>query len=293
MTKYSFIALSLALAVASCSSQPEPTPTGIPTVAPPRPAVTQQATGAATGTPTHEPTAPSSTVLTTPSAAATPTAPSATPTVQRPASPSVPPLQPTPQDTEESDSTVPLGIAEHNTYTDEYGDLHVVGLVTNASTTSITDPSVLVQLIDNDGHEVSEAEATVMLVGLAPGGSLPFEAIVPSPPDFKDVRFTAKGYAAEPDSMPISELKVTNGTIQKAEDSYVVKGRVQNLSSKVLSMVSLAVVVRDASGKIVGVGSTDLGDPLAPSAAAEFEMELMDLGGSPASLEFWAEGYAS
>lgn len=130
-----------------------------------------------------------------------------------------------------------------------------------------------------------------MLVGLPPGGSLPFEAVVPEPPEFKEVRFTAEGYVAGAESMPNSQLRVNGGSIERSEDGYVVRGRVENLSSETLSMVSVAVIVRDSAGRVIGVGSTDVGDTISPSGSAEFEIELMELGGSPASLEFRAEGY--
>ncbi len=289
MVKRLVLTLFFAVAVAGCGGQPQPQSTEVPTVAPPRPqtsptsaeAVGTAATPRATGEPSKAPTGASS-----PTPAAQP--PSASPTA---ASPSVPPLQPSPQGPEASGGTVALRVAEYNTYKDSYGDLHIVGIVRNESGSDVTDPMVTALLADSSGSEAATAEATVLLVGLPPGGSLPFEAVVPEPPEFEGVRFTAEGYAAEAGSMPSSQVRVTGGTIQRSEEGYVVKGRVENPSSETLSMVSVAVIVRDGAGRIIGVGSTDVGEAISPSGSAEFEIELLELGGSPAGLEFRAEGY--
>jgi hypothetical protein len=281
------LALILALVSGACAGQSLPQATAVPTVGPPKLPVTPTVTETPVQPPLRTSTPqPTGAVAATP--ASQPTHISATP-----ASPSIPPLQPSPQGTEVTGNTVALRVVEYSTYLDSYGDLHIVGLVLNSSASQVTDPSVTAQLIASSGEIAATAEATVMLVGLPPGRSVPFEAIVPSPPQFREVSFKAEGYVAEVEAMPTWELKVSGGSIEKVEEGYVVRGKVQNLSTHTLSMASIAVIVRDASGRIIGVGSTDVGDALSPSAEADFELELAELGGSPGGLEFRAEGYPS
>ncbi len=207
-----------------------------------------------------------------------------------PASSAITPISP--QVPEEGfEANVEIRVAEYNAYTDSYGDLHILGLVVNDTGADLTDATVKATLLDASGSEVTFSDATVFLVGLPKGDSVPFEAIIPSPPEFKEIRFSGEAQKADPEAMPVTQLVVEAASIFKGQDGYVVRGQVRNLSANSLNVVAVAVMVRDGAGKLIGVASGDVGDQLEPQMSMPFEIEVPELGGEPSKLEFRAEGY--
>ena len=250
--------------------EPTYTPTSTPTVTPP-----------ATDTPTATPTPTTTdTVLPTPTFTATPTeTPAETPTETPTSTPAV--------------SPTPIVSGGWNLFhfyevVDEFGDLHILGVLENATGQAQESPDVIVTFRDEIGQEMGDDFWPLELTSVPAGGRAPFHLIT-----------FAEGYTtydlsvdATPNDDPLrTDLVVSNVRAFSEGDIYVVSGSVTSAGASLESYAEVAVALLDEAGQTIGAGSELLsGEDLEAGQTAPFEIMVDEFLGTVAGYEVVAVG---
>jgi hypothetical protein len=223
-------------------------------------------------TATHTPT-PTSTPTPTPTPTSTPT-PTPTPT---------PTSTPTP---------LPVRVlANHTTYTDGEGALHVVGEVENGTADPVYRVGITVQLLSSYGEVVDIGHGVAPLQHLAAGERTCFHVSLAEPADWASYAFEAVSYSP---GGPPPALSIVNdsGTYVPSAGWYLLGGEVRNDHGARLEGVTAVDTLSDGAGDAVGCdGAYVLSIDLEPGEQSLFELAFTGRDyGDVASYRVQADG---
>lgn len=171
-----------------------------------------------------------------------------------------------------------LQILDFTDYTDDAGNLIVIGQVENQGKGLAHDIQVVGEALDvNKTPVASGNDLWLALVGLPPGAKAPYQIRMTKPTgkvESLHVRGSFKTF--DPDAVhvfvPAAGLSVSNQqfTSAGAGDPAQVKGLVKNGGSKEATLVQVLISGYDSSGQLVGVTQGRVTDSIPAGGSAEF-----------------------
>lgn len=171
---------------------------------------------------------------------------------------------------------------------DEFGDLHILGVLENATGQAQESPIVIVTFRDEVGQEMGGDFGPLELTSVPAGGRAPFHLIT-----------FAEGYTtydlsvdATPNDDPLrTDLVVDNVQAFLEGDIYVVSGNVTNPGASLEAYAEVAVALLDEAGQTIGAGSEWLfGEDLETGQTVPFEIMVDEFLGTVAGYEIVAVG---
>jgi hypothetical protein len=270
-------------------------PTGVAATVPnPAPTATTTATPIATKTPDGSPTNP-------PEATATITQDATQPVETVAASPTALPASPT------SGPTAGLHVVNTGTYTDAFGNFHVVGEIQNSDKKILTNMQLTIVIKDASGNSllrnssdnvVDSLTFNPMLTNLAPDEYSPFDFTLDSgagTPDKNSVSVTVTGQNT-------SGITQANYEIRHAQlkpggaDSFYVTGEIANKTDKPIVIRDLAIGLLDKDKKVIAADySVDYAIYLQPAGntdqrdASPFYLRINNPGSEPADWKTYVD----
>ena len=284
--------------------------TPVPTPKPGEPTYTLTATPAATDTFTSVPTPelgePTYTPTTTPPAIDTPTLTptpvaidTAYPTPTFTATPTETPTEtPIPTPTETPTSTpvaapTPVvsggwNLSRFYEVVDEFGDLHILGVLENATGQAQEYPAVIVTFRDEMEQEVASDLGYIEFESVPVSGRAPFHLI----PTVEEYTTYALSVDATPSEDPLrTDLVVDNAQVFLEGEIYVVTGNLTNPGGPLLDYAEIGVALLDEAGQTVGIGSEWLfAQDLGAGQTASFRIEVDEFFGTAVGYDIMAAG---
>jgi hypothetical protein len=144
-------------------------------------------------------------------------------------------------------------------YIDEdSGWTHIVGIVANNSGKPLKFVTIVASLFSADGKFVDSDSTVAFAERILPGDVVPFELLLPDPPEFKDYELVAKSESVDDTGLRLTcrdfALRETSGTADHL--GYAIVGLVENRCDVPVDFITVAGSVYDAEGKLIGVGTT-------------------------------------
>jgi hypothetical protein len=284
--------------------------TPVPTPKPGEPTYTLTATPAATDTfisvPTPKPGEPTYTPTTTPPAIDTPTSTptlnatdTASPTPTFTATPTETPTEtPIPTPTETPTSTpvaapTPVvsggwNLSRFHEVVDEFGDLHILGVLENTTGQAQEFPAVIVTFRDELGQEVASDLSYFEFESVPIGGRAPFHLI----PIVEEYATYDLSVDATPSKDPLrTDLVVDNAQVFLEGEIYVVTGDITNPGGPLLDYAEIGVALLDKAGQTVGIGSEwFFAEDLGAGQTAPFRIEVDEFFGTAVGYDIMAAG---
>jgi hypothetical protein len=176
-----------------------------------------------------------------------------------------------------------FGVNFTNSFFDQEGSYHIVGLVTNNSSTILA-PALVAGLYAQDGT-VLDAAYSFHPVAVGPGKGMPFDlsyfgSVNSSPTESARVRtFTVQVDPARtnPPTSQSVDLKAIGEQQQKDGAIWTFTGSVTNSTNNILSGVSVVVLVNDGQANLVASNSTyvlPVGDGIAPGDSVSYKVSV-------------------
>lgn len=176
-----------------------------------------------------------------------------------------------------------LQVTVTNSYFDEYDGLHLVGWVTNNTSTLLTS-LVVAGLYDADGACL-DADYSYLPTGIAPGQSVPFDISYFSNVNYNpDEAALVNTYTVQVDPWNTYEpyystasILVESESIEQDGNYWTVTGNFTNTTERNVSSVAVITSVYDSQGTLVGTNYTYVfpdGDFFAPGDASTYELWL-------------------
>lgn len=174
-----------------------------------------------------------------------------------------------------------LGVEVTNSYFDEYGSAHLVGVVENNADTALNS-LVVAGLYAEDGT-VLDASYSFLPVPILPGVQVPFDVSYFGSVNYSEEqaalvsRYTVQfdPWSTYPPLYENVGLAAAGETIQKDGSTWTVAGNFTNTTDKNLSGVTVMVAVYDSTNALVAMGYTyafPSGDSFAPGAGDAYEI---------------------
>jgi hypothetical protein len=161
---------------------------------------------------------------------------------------------------------------------DEFDDLHILGVLENATGQAQESPIVVVTFRDEMGQEVTSDSWPAELEIVPAGGRAPFHLIT-----FMEGH-TSYDLAVEatPDDYPLrTDLEVSNVQVSLKDQVYLVTGQITNPGTPLEAYAEVAVALLDEAGRTVGVGSEwILGQNLGGGQTVSFRIEVDEFVGT-------------
>ena len=255
--------------------EPTYTPTSTPTVTPP-----------ATDTPTSTPMPTATdTALPTPTFTATPTEtprPAETPTPEMPTI--TPTVVPTP--------VVSGGWNLSHFYlyvVYELGELHVLGVLENATGQNRESPNAIFTFRDEVGEVMATDSCPLELTGVPAGWRSPFHLVTPVEKGFASGDISVESTISRD---PLrTDLVVDDVQVFLEGDIYVVTGNITNPGASLETYAEVAVALLDEVGQTIGVGSELLGkEGLGSGQTVPFRIEVDEFLGTANGYDIVAVG---
>jgi hypothetical protein len=177
----------------------------------------------------------------------------------------------------------PLGVGVTYSYFDEFGSVHLVGIMENYGDTPLSS-LVVAGLYAEDGT-VLDASYSFLPAPVLPGGSIPFDISYFGSVNWNEEQAAlVSTYSVQFDPWstypPFYEtvaLAPAGESIEKNGTTWSVTGNFTNTTSQSLSGVTIIVAVYDPSNTLVAVGYTysyPTGDVYAPGDGGTYEINL-------------------
>jgi len=178
---------------------------------------------------------------------------------------------------------------QFNQVTDEYGDLHLFGLLENMTGQAQEFPIVYVTFRDAAGEEVG-SDFNSVEIGIQPAGWLAPFHIVTNVDEYATVEMTID---ALPATEPVrTDLTVSNVQVTLVGGIYEVRGDIRNPGDPLTDLAEIAVALLDTSGKTIGVGYTVVLDiDLGSGQTASFRIDVDEFFGTASDYLIVAVGY--
>jgi hypothetical protein len=176
-----------------------------------------------------------------------------------------------------------LQVEVTNSYFDEYGSVHIVGLVTNNADQALSS-LVVAGLFAQDGICL-DADYTFLPYAIQPGMSVPFDASYFGNVNYSDAQAALlDSYTVQvdpwntyPPYYTSVNLTSSGETVQKDGSYWTVDGNFTNTSDKNLSGVTVVVSVYDSQNTLVATGYTYVypdGDSYIAGSGDTYEVSL-------------------
>lgn len=183
----------------------------------------------------------------------------------------------------DGDPQYPLTLEVTYTYFDDYGSVHLVGIVSNEGTETVN-TSVVAGLYAEDGTCL-DASYTYMPYAVKPGESVPFDVTYFSSVNYNDEQaalvdtytIQVDYWATYPSYYTQTLLESSNASLSKSGANWTVTGNFTNTSDKNVLDAIVVAMVFDASDNLVGLGYTyryPTGENYAPGAGDTFDIYL-------------------
>jgi len=176
-----------------------------------------------------------------------------------------------------------------NLVEDQYGDLHLFGLLENRTGQAQEYPTVYVTFRDAAGQEVGSDFNSVEIETQPDGWLAPFH-IVTIVDEYATFEMTV-------DALPATEAIRTDLTVSNVQVTldggiYEVRGDITNPGDPLADLAEIAVALLDVSGKTIGVGYTVVLDiDLGSGQTAPFLIEVDEFFGTASDYRIVAVGY--
>jgi hypothetical protein len=157
-------------------------------------------------------------------------------------------------------------------FTDEFEDLHMLGMLENATGQAQESPIVNVIFRDEMGNEVVTDSQSLALDIVPAGGRAPFHLIT-----FMEGHATYDlSVDATPNDYPLrTDLVVDDVEVFLEGEIYIVTGNIVNPGARLEAYVEVAVALLDEAEQTIGVGSTwILAQGLSSGQALPFRIEI-------------------
>ncbi|HEY4689872.1 MAG TPA: hypothetical protein VIK33_11200 [Anaerolineae bacterium] len=184
-------------------------------------------------------------------------------------------------------------LLNYNIVENSFGDIHLLGILENATGNTYYAPNLAVTFKDASGQTVAEGFGVPDLAFMPPALRAPFHVIA-TYIDIDITEYQTLELAVDPGD-PISDpvradLAVSNVQLTSQTDPgtnatyYVVTGNISNLGETPYDSVQISVALLDGSGKTSGIGLAY------PEPDGSFTLEIDDFFGTPVSYHIAAIG---
>jgi len=171
---------------------------------------------------------------------------------------------------------------------DEYGDLHILGILENATGQAQEAPDLAITFRDEAGQELTTDVSPLELEIVPAGGRSPFHLIT-----FMEGH---TGYdlsvEATPNDYPLrTDLVVSDVQVVLEGSMYVVTGNISNPGAVLEAYAEVAVALLDEAGRTIGVGSEWIwGQDLGSGQTAPFRIQVEEFVGTAVGHETMVVG---
>jgi hypothetical protein len=172
---------------------------------------------------------------------------------------------------------------------DQYGDLHVFGVLENLTGQAEEYPTVYVTFRDASGAEVGSDFNSVEVEILPAGWRAPFH-IVTNVDEYATIEMSVEALPAT--EAVRTDLTLSNVQVTLDGGLYEVRGDIRNPGAPLADIAEIAAALLDASGKTIGVGYTVVLDiDLGSGQTASFRIEVDEFFGTASDFRIVAVGY--
>ena len=190
---------------------------------------------------------------------------------------------PAPEPTKEPPSTGgrSVEVLQSLSYIDEdSGWAHIIGIVVNNSDKPLGFVKIVANLVDADGKSVDTDSTYALTELMLPGDVVPFDLLLPDPPEFKDYELVTEFDVARDTDLRLTcrdfEVKETSGVTGFL--GYSIIGLVKSNCDGLVDFIAVAGSVYNAEGQLIGAGTTYARlDKLFPGGSSPFKLTLPDV----------------
>ncbi len=170
---------------------------------------------------------------------------------------------------------------EHYKYLDSFGDMHLIGSVTNNSSVELS-VYLVAGIYDANGN-VIDANSVYMPVPLAPGETLPYDFDIWGSVDYVSEAYAAASqyqiffdwYSIYETFSPAYNISTSDDTNTFDGSTATFSGNVLNNSGRDLDSATVIVALYDkGTGKLIATNYTYVSGPIANNATGSYEVYL-------------------
>lgn len=175
-----------------------------------------------------------------------------------------------------------LTFSDHYDYLDAYGNFHLVGQITNNSTTSLN-ISLLAALYDDNGNVVDASSISLPISSLAPGETIPYDFDSWGPVNYAAGAYdVATKYEVFVDwywtwDTTTELVDLTTSNDANTFDNYQAKftGKIVNNTNAELESATIIIALYDkASGELIATDWDWIFDTIPVGASADYEVYI-------------------
>jgi hypothetical protein len=171
---------------------------------------------------------------------------------------------------------------------DEFGDLHILGVLENATGQAQEFPAVIVTFRDELGQEIASDLSYFEFESVPIGGRAPFH-LIPIVEEYATYDLSVDATPSE--DLLRTDLIVDNAQVFLEGEIYVVTGNLTNPGGPLLDYAEIGVALLDKAGQTVGIGSEwFFGEDLGAGQTAPFRIKVDEFFGTAVGYDIMAAG---